>query len=122
MVRGCWGPPHLFSDGSRCGVRPRYALRPINGRGPSYQDDGQPLARIIQRAARGATVLRNPSLISADERGVLEEDTKESAPVTSSSKINGGVKLDAGYLRPLHGSGPSYWDDARAIFRFLSSQ
>ncbi|KAF3279230.1 hypothetical protein TWF132_000689 [Orbilia oligospora] len=37
--------------------------RPINGRGPSYQDDGQPFARIIQR---GATVLRNLSLTSAD--------------------------------------------------------
>ncbi|KAK6520383.1 hypothetical protein TWF506_000652 [Arthrobotrys conoides] len=39
-------------------------VRPINGRGPSYQDDGQPFARIIQR---GATVLRNLSLTSTDD-------------------------------------------------------
>ncbi|RVD84478.1 uncharacterized protein DFL_006227 [Arthrobotrys flagrans] len=39
-------------------------VRPMNGRGASYQDDGQPFSRIIQR---GATVLRNLSLTSTND-------------------------------------------------------
>ncbi|KAK6527855.1 hypothetical protein TWF281_009127 [Arthrobotrys megalospora] len=39
-------------------------IRPMNNRGASYQDDGQPFSRIIQR---GATVLRNLSLTSTDD-------------------------------------------------------
>ncbi|KAK6345066.1 hypothetical protein TWF718_007005 [Orbilia javanica] len=38
--------------------------RPMNSRGASYPDDGQPFSRIIQR---GATVLRNLSLTSTND-------------------------------------------------------
>ncbi|EPS37209.1 hypothetical protein H072_9133 [Dactylellina haptotyla CBS 200.50] len=41
-------------------------IRPVGGRGSSYQDDGQPFSRIIQR---GATVLRNLSMTSGGECG-----------------------------------------------------
>ncbi|KAF3212008.1 hypothetical protein TWF192_004606 [Orbilia oligospora] len=130
MVRGLvgviWGPPQPFSDGSRRGVRPINALRPIDGRGPSYQDDGQPLARIIQRAARGATVLRNLSLTSADERGLVDDyiDTA-SAPAISSLKMDDitGFMRGPPHIRralwPINGRGSSYQDDGQPLVRII---